>query len=247
MVVGFIAVSILFSFVNSILIFCTGRLLRYPVRRVKCLLGGLIAGLFAFVSMFLENNLIYKCYFIVLPLLALVGFGFSRGGIVPAVVYILLALSLGGARVSGKGVFSLLFGTIGIFVVLYIAQNKSELVPVEINCSEEKIKLKALVDSGNLLQDPVTGNSVLLVGADIARIITGLSPIQLQNPIDNIHALQGARLVPYSTIGDHGKFLLAKKMHNVRIGSWRGSILVAFCPEQFCSEGKYQALIGGRL
>ena len=41
--------------------------------------------------------------------------------------------------------------------------------------------------------------------------------------------------------------LLAMRLQQVRIGSWKGSCLVAFAPDGLSRDGAYQALTGGTL
>ena len=103
----------------------------------------------------------------------------------------------------------------------------------------------ALRDTGNTLRDPITGGEVLVIGADAAGELTGLTQAQLRNPIDSLGTIPGLRLIPYHSIGNEGGFLLALKLQNVKIGSWKGSSLVAFAPEGLNLEGTYQALTGG--
>lgn len=242
-----IAVSTLYFLVNLLLMICTGRLLRWPVKPYRCVIGGAIAGSFACLSMIIDFSWFTGLHILILVICALTCFGFSKGWLAPSAVYIMLALSLGGARIDFRGAVSLFLGTLGVWMVLFIAKNKSELVPVVIGRAGESIKINALVDTGNLLTDPVTGRAVLIVGADVAGQLTGLTPAQLRNPAEYIGALQGSRLIPYSTVGEHGNFMLAKRINDVQIGSWKGSVLIAFCPELLSKSGKYHALVGGRI
>ena len=119
-------------------------------------------------------------------------------------------------------------------------------VPIELNYMGKLLRLTALQDTGNTLRDPITGRSVLVVGADAAHQLTGLTKEQLQNPVETMGAIPGLQLIPYSSVASRG-FLLALRLQNVRIGKWQGSSLVAFAPEGLGSEGAYQALTGGNV
>ena len=55
------------------------------------------------------------------------------------------------------------------------------------------------------------------------------------------------RLIPYRTVGQQGAMLLAMRLRDVKIGSWRGNALVAFAPECFGKGDGYQILVGGAL
>ena len=122
----------------------------------------------------------------------------------------------------------------------------SHYLPVELFYGDKQIRITALQDTGNTLRDPITGRQVLVVGADVAERLTGLSPQQLRTPIETIDKLPGLRLIPYRSVGCNS-FLLAIQLPKVKIGSWQGSSLVAFAPDFLSPEGAYQALTGGIL
>ena len=115
---------------------------------------------------------------------------------------------------------------------------------MELYYGKKHLSLTALQDTGNTLRDPITGCQVLVVGADVARELTGLSYEQLRTPVESVGALPGLRLIPYHSVGSNS-FMLAMRMQKVKIGKWQGSSLVAFAPEGLNAEGAYQALTGG--
>ena len=132
---------------------------------------------------------------------------------------------------------SLCFLRFGISQVRY--------VPVELTFGDKKISITALVDTGNSLTDPVTGRSVIVIGAQAARELTGLTQEQLQKPVETVGVIPGLRLIPYNTIGKSGALMLAMRLKNIRIGNWKGCGLVAFAPECIGSSVTYQGLTGG--
>ena len=109
------------------------------------------------------------------------------------------------------------------------------------------MNLTALRDSGNTLQDPVTGESVLVIGPKAAEQLTGLNPQQLRTPLESLGSLPGLRLIPYKAVGCSGGMLLAKRFERVKIGKKWGRVLVAFAPEGLGEGQMYQALTGGAL
>ena len=115
-------------------------------------------------------------------------------------------------------------------------------MPVEIAYGGRSLRLRGLRDTGNGLKDPVSGRSVLVVGAEAAQALTGLTAQQLARPLENLGAIPGLRLIPYRTVGSRG-FLLGMQLQKVRIGSRKGSVVVAFAPMGL--EGNVEALIGG--
>ena len=136
-----------------------------------------------------------------------------------------------------------------VYFLLYNLRRNKLYIPVEISYQGKCLKLTALRDTGNLLVDPLSGNSVIIVCCDIAGELLGLSKQQLMDP-SNILAqmhLPGLRLIPYATIGNSGGLLLAMRMDDVRVSGKKGSRVVAFAPENFCVDDSYQVLMGGNV
>jgi stage II sporulation protein GA (sporulation sigma-E factor processing peptidase) len=113
-------------------------------------------------------------------------------------------------------------------------------VPVEL----EGIRITALRDTGNTLTDPITGQQVLVVSAGVGQRMLGLTARELEDPVQVLDSVAGARLLPYHAVGKHA-MLLVKRYENVRIGDWRGSCLVAFAPNEIGGGKPYEALTGG--
>jgi stage II sporulation protein GA (sporulation sigma-E factor processing peptidase) len=93
-----------------------------------------------------------------------------------------------------------------------------QIVQVELTYGGQTVKLNALRDTGNTLRDPVTGKSVLVVGADIADRLTGLSRRQLSEPVETISEIPGMRLIPYRAVGQPSGLLLALPVRKSKIG-----------------------------
>ena len=182
-----------------------------------------------------------------------IAFGWNRSACRRCGVFILLSMALGGLAVSfGKGnVVALLPGAAGMWLLCRVAFGDGvggrEYVDVEISQGDTTVNLTALRDSGNTLQDPVTGESVLVIGPRAAEQLTGLNPQQLRTPLESLGSLPGLRLIPYKAVGCSGGMLLAKRFDRVKIGKKRGRVLVAFAPEGLGEGQMYQALTGGAL
>ena len=164
------------------------------------------------------------------------------------VIGLLVTLALGSAvREAGRGGWWQLAATIaGIFWLTNRAPRR-RLIPVEIIGQGKTIHLHALYDTGNELRDPVTGESVLVIGSPEAKRLTGLTKKQLAEPLKTMEQmpLPGLRLVPFRAVGAEHGLLLAMRFRRVRVGRRTGDALVAFAPQSFGTE--YQALAGGTL
>lgn len=164
-------------------------------------------------------------------------------------IFLVLTLALEGTALSyGRGgwwqlpVFSALVFLLG---KLAFGKPNRRLLPAEIQGNGRKLKLTALLDTGNELHDPITMEPVLVIDSDRARELTGLTREQLNHPLETMtHSnLPGLRLIPYCAVGKEKGLLLAVRVSEVRIGRRRGAGIVAMAPQSFGED--FQAIAGG--
>lgn len=241
--------------VDLLLLLAANRLSGFPPGWKRVLpaaaLGGVYGGVCLLPGFRFLGNLLWRS--VSLGIMAWIAFGWQLSAIRRGIVFVFLSMALGGIAVglSGGGVVSLLLAALGISVMCKVGFSgyigTAKYIPVELTCGDKCVKLTALSDTGNTLRDPVTGCPVLVVGAQVAQMLLGLTPQQLRTPVEALSAsgVPGLRLIPYRSIGQSGGMLLALRLKEVKIGSWKGSSLVAFAPEGLDSEGTYQALTGG--
>ncbi len=241
--------------VDLCLLLGTNRLTGFPQRYGRCALAALLGGVYAGVCMLpgwtFLGNLLWRVVFLLL--MGLTAFGFHRCALRRCLVFAFLTMALGGAAaILGSGSFwSLTAAAAGIALLCLLGFRgrigQQSFVPVELTYGQQRASILALRDTGNTLCDPVTGQSILIVGPQVADQLVGLSLQQLRQPVETVAAgvVPGLRLVPYRAVGQANGMLAALRMQNVRIGTWRGSALVAFAPEGLDAEGTYQALTGG--
>lgn len=232
--------------VNVLMLFAAGELMGGRRNLLRILAGSLFGALFAGFSMvpgfaFLDHFLWRVCSLLLTGLLA---FGFSGNAIEKILLFALLHLSLGSITGSDNGWTSMLLGSAGIGLACLILRKRQELICVELTYRDQTLQLMALRDTGNTLRDPITGKAVLIVGADIAEKLTGLTPAALRDPVKTMETVPGLRLIPYKCVGSSG-FLLALPIPKAKIDNRQQSTLVALSPNIFGS--RYQALTGGMV
>lgn len=247
-------VMLLNFLVDFLLLLAAGRLCGFPVKLGRAIAGGALGGLYAAVCLLpgfaFLGNFLWRT--VSLGAMAVIAYGYSLSAWRRGLVFVFLSLALGGAVMGiGKGGILGIVSAAGVLCILCCVGFRGRLggtayIPVELNYGENRLTLTALQDTGNTLRDPVTGQQVLVIGADAAQKLTGLTQGQLQSPVESVGAIPGLRLIPYHSVGGSG-FLLALRLQGVKIGSWQGSTLVAFAPEGLSREGAYQALTGGAL
>lgn len=248
-------VMLLNFLVDFLLIVGTDRLTGYSPRWGRALfaagVGGVYGGACLLPGFHFLGNLLWRL--VSLGVMAWIAFGFSKNALRKTAVFILLSMALGGIAVGfGRGgAWSLVASAVGVCLLCTAGFRRRvgsvSYIPVELSYAGKRMQITALQDTGNMLRDPVTGKPVLVVDCQIAQRLTGLTQQQLRFPAQSFANAQlpGLRLIPYHAVGQPAGLMLAVRMNDVKIGSWKGSSLVAFAPDGLSGEGTYQALIGG--
>ena len=243
--------------VDLFLLAGTNRLAGYGVNWKRSALAAAIGGIYAGACIFPQfsflGNTLWRL--VSLGIMAAVCFGCNFSGLRRGVLFSLLSMALGGVALGlNKGGFlGLVLSAAGVWAMCHFGfrgkAGQAEYVAVEITCRGKTHRLTALRDTGNNLSDPVTGQKVLIVGADVAWDILGLTPVQLQDPIATMAQgeIPGLRLIPYRAVGKPSGMLLAVKVDKVVIDGYGAGGVIAFAPEMFRGERAYQALTGGAL
>lgn len=243
--------------VDFLLLLGTDRLAGFPVRLGRTLaaaaLGGLYSGVCLVPGFRFLGNILWRT--VALAGMAAIAFGLDRSAVKRGGVFVLLSMALGGIALSlGTSNFPVLILAAGsVWLLCHVAFGGSvgerEYVPVELTYGPNKLRVIALRDSGNSLRDPITGEQVLVIGANLAQKLTGLTVEQMRTPLETLarRPVSGLRLIPYRTVGNSGGMLLALRFEQVKIGSRMQSAVVAFAPEGLGEGQVYQALAGGAI
>lgn len=243
--------------VDLLLILGTNRLAGYPpgFREAlpAALLGGFYGGMCLVPGFRFLGNALWRPVF--LTVMAAMAFGWNRSALQRGAVFVLLSMALGGIAVGlGGGTFWMLVLSAGVVWLLCRAgfrggMGTREYVPVELSWGERRLQLIALRDTGNTLRDPLTGEQILVAGADVAWELLGLTESQLRSPVETVSAgiLPGLRLVPYRAVGQPAGMLTAIRFRNIIIGKCKHDALVAFAPQELGRGEVYRMLTGGAV
>lgn len=243
--------------VDGLLLLGTNRLAGHPPHWRRCLGAALVGGIYGGICMLqgfrFLGNLFWRVVF--LGIMGGVAFGTDKSGWKRCGLFVILSMALGGLAVGVEksGFIVLLMGAGSIWLLCRIGLGGSIgeriFIPLEIRYLDKVLRLTALWDTGNTLRDPISGESVLVIGVDAARSLTGLTAAELRDPLETLKEgkIPGLRLIPYRTVGQSGGVLLAMRLKDVKVGDNRRSALVAFAPERIGGNNGYQALAGGVL
>lgn len=236
--------------VDLLLLVAANRLSGHPPSIKRAVLAASLGGVYGGVCMlpgfrFLAGT-VWRV--ICLVLISGIAFGFRKEAVRRCVLFVLLSMSLGGIAVGvEKGSFvSLVLSALGVCLMCVFGLRGrigSEYVQVQIG----DLCLTALRDTGNTLTDPLTGQQILVVSANVGERLLGLTRSELNDPIKAMGRMPGLRLVPFHAVGCSAGMLPVKRFENVKIGSWQGSCLVAFAPNELGQGKPYEALTGGIL
>ena len=257
MQVHMIAFFVVNFIIDYMLLLGTNRICGNPLKAGRCAVGAIIGSTYVTICMlpgfqFLQVLLWRIVSFCIIVVAA---FGVSLNTLRRACVFAILSVAMGGIAtgLDIQGTAALLIALLIVTVLCHIGfcnrLGSTKLLPVEIYFDSRKISVTALYDTGNTLRDPVTGRSVLIVDANIARELIGLQPEQLRDPVKTIAAAEvpGLRLIPYKTVGNSDGLLLALYIPVVKINKKMKNVMVAFAPEKLSGDGTYQALTGGTI
>lgn len=242
--------------VDLLLLIGTNSLCGYPLSlgraALAATLGGIYGGVCLVPGLRFLGGTVWRLVF--LALMAVLAFGFDRSALRRGAVFVFLSMALGGVALGlGNGGTGALMGAAaGVTLLCLIGFHgkvgQRQYTTVELAWGNKRKKLTALCDTGNTLRDPITGQQALVVGADIAWDLLGITEEQLSSPIETMARLPvpGLHLIPYRAVGQPGGMMLALKMDEVKVGGQKMDCIVAFAPQNISNEG-YQALAGGSI
>ena len=251
------AVTILNFVVDFLLFLGTNRLTGFPPdfgrSGAAALAGGIYGGACLLPGFSFLGSLLWRMT--CLGFMCWIAFGWNRSALQRGGVFVLLSMSLGGIAMGmGRGSVPLLIlATVLMWLLCCISFHGSaggrEYIRVRLCWEDRQMQLIALRDTGNTLRDPLTGEQVLVAGADVGEKLLGLTAQQLRNPVETVaqSTLRGLRLIPYRGVGQPGGMLLAVRIPDAQIGKRSAQPLVAFAPEMIAKGEMYQMLTGGTL
>ena len=196
---------------------------------------------------------------------------FVFGGVAFSLIYIIKPQDI----IMKNGLFlgtyplkTIILGAIVAFAIIIIAvkiirkkfTTKDMICDIEIMLNNKKINTKALIDTGNMLKEPITNTPVVVVEKillyecipkeilnNINQIIGGdLEKIPQQIQSQYISKL---KLIPFSSLGKQNGMLLGIKVQQIKIIKeseeiTKENIIVGIYQQSFTKNGEYQALMG---
>lgn len=210
-----------------------------------------------------------KSLFKELVLFYLVSFAF--GGCAFALLYFVKPQNIlmkNGVYVGRYPIQIALLGGIVGFVITQMAfklvknkmTKKDMFADLYVFSNEKTIKLKALVDSGNMLKDPISGLPVIVIEKSKLYQIFSKKVLDHTNDIINGNfskdlflqeqeAISKFRMIPFSSLGKENGLLLGIKVEKVKVCFEETEevikgVIIGIYDKSLTKNGEYTALVG---
>ena len=273
-------VFLLNAAVNYLLLLCSARVGGQVISRVRMGFGAAVGGVYAALVFFPRLGfLLHPAWKLAVAAgMVLIAFGASARLLRLGLIFSAVSFGLGGAvfgisMLGGRGLGlerGVFYSAIDLRTVILAAAVcyalfclvlrrsgsavRQEILPAVLRIGDKTLGLRALVDTGSHLVDPLTNRPVLVLdGALLAGFLggEGLSNEALARPVETLELLGqrgGAhryRLLPYQAVGVADGLLLTVRLDSVKIGAERyEDMLAALSPTPVSDGGDYQALVG---
>lgn len=149
---------------------------------------------------------------------------------------------------------------LGFKIVKNKISKKDMFCKVIITINKRQIETTAMVDTGNLLKDPITGAPVIVVEA---TLLENIIPQEILLNLENIiggefeyvteevrsEYISKLKLIPYTSLGKQNGMLLGLKSNKVEIikddeNIVKQNIIIGIYNKSLTKRGEYRALIG---
>ena len=249
------------------------------IRCKRLLAAACLGGAYAAASLFPRLGFLQSpvLYAVSLMLMLLLAFGWEKRTVRLGVLFLVLTFAFGGAvtlcaRIFGTGLVLIgrqvyypvsFLGVLTVAAVLYLIcrvvftamaeHTPRQIVPMTLCLGVHTANIRALVDTGNTLRDPITNERALVAHWRIlARLLPNerlsetdfLQPTELLKRLSERNPHLRFRLLPYRAVGTQTGLLLAVRCEREKNGK-HTQVLTAFSPTEISDGGNYDALTGG--
>lgn len=260
---------ILNTAVDYLLLLCAGKLCALPLRRGRMALGALWGGVYALLAVLRPEWFALATVKLLAGALAVVlAFGWTARTPRAVVAFYAAAAAFAGAvyaaaGLAGRDVSRGLYIPVSLrmlalsFAVCYAAVSlvfrhigrraERKLDTVEIALDGRRATVTALEDTGNELTDPISGDGVLVAGAEaLSPLFDDPAFLYDPDPLSALEAVGGTRfrLLPCASATTGNALLLCFRPDEILVGGrGRSDLLVAVSQTRFSPDGEYQAIL----
>lgn len=166
---------------------------------------------------------------------------------------------------------TIMLGAIVAFIIIKISikviktkmSSKDMYCKIKINLNEKQIETKAMIDTGNLVREPITNNPVIITESSLLRDVI---PKEILDNLENIlcgnlekipqqiqdEYISKLRCIPYSSLGKENGMLVGIKANEIIVENEdavkkTSNIIIGIYDKSLTKKGEYRALIGVEL
>lgn len=199
---------------------------------------------------------------------------FVYGGVAFALIYIIKPqdiLMKNGLFLGTYPLKTVMLGAIVAFTIIMTAfkiakskiSKKDMFCEIEIKINEKIVKAKAMIDTGNMLKEPITNTPVVVVEHTLLyecmpkEILNNLEEIiggDFKNVTDNIREkyILKLKLIPFSSLGKQNGMLLGIRPEYLKIiteeqEEIKKDVIIGIYNKSLTKKGEYRALMGIEL
>ncbi len=261
--------------INYVILYVTILLTKIKKSNFRILISSALGSAYAVLS--IENNNIF-CKLILSIIMIIIIFPTSNFKKILEIlaIFYLISFTTGGTAIAlsyfiQEGKINLIEGnvlikfpilvssmgvTVGIFLLVFAFKSikrkiskKDIIYDMEIFLKNKSIKIKALLDTGNMLKDPLTQKSVVVVTKRcLKKILSDEFFINMEcilggDKIGNIE--NRIKIIPFNSLGNEHGILLGIKSNKVIVDNIEiKDVIIGIYEKEFSKTRKYDALIG---
>ena len=259
--------------VDYLLLLSAGKLCALPLRRLRMALGALWGGVYALLAVLYPHVFaLFTVKLLAGALAVVIAFGADRRTPRALVAFYAVAAAFAGAvyaaaSLAGRDLrgglylpvspkmlllsFTLCYAAVSLVFRRVGKRAERALRSVELSVGEKNAAFTALLDSGNELTDPISGDGVLVAEAEaLAPLFPADAPLSGPDVLSALEALNGMeqlprfRLLTCSCAAAERALLLCFRPDTLRVdGAERRDLVVAVSPNRLCPDGEYRGIL----
>ena len=273
---------------NTIILYATAIILKQKVKNIRLIISAVIGSIYS-ILMYITKLTIYSSIiskFILSVVMAYVAFkpndikkifkqiiifSFVFGGVALNLIYFLRPENINIKNGLFTGEYALkviMLGAIMAFIIIKISikiiktkfNTKNMYCDINLKINEKQIATKAMIDTGNLVKEPITNTPVVIVEESL---LEGIIPKEILKNLENIlcgnlenlpqdiqdEYLPKLRCIPFSSLGKENGMLVGIKISEIVVKSEdeekkTPNIIIGIYERSLTKNGEYRALVG---
>lgn len=265
--------------INCVILYVTAVLKKIKISYLRIFFSSICGSSYAVLSIVVIDNVIGKLILSIVMILIIFPTKNVKQILETLTTFYLVSITAGGAAiaisylmndykintVNGIAIvdFPILFSAVGIiigvFLIITTINNlKSKIskrdifYDIEIFIDNKKVKIRALLDTGNMLKDPISQRPVVIA---TRRSLKNVLPQEILEDIKNIlggDKLGGInqfankiKLIPFKSLGNEHGILIGIKSNKIIVDNNEiKDVIIGIYEKEFSRTKKYDALIG---